>query len=159
MANYKIEMQENIELSPEYLYNYREKITEMITEKYREKCIPNKGLVLNIEIETIKPGIVSRINSYPNFKVFLKLGIIRPIEREKTIIKVSVIHENYLIGNIHTKIIVMVSGENLKSAGYKYTEKGYKKGKKIIEKDGSISVIIEKIKYKEDKEIMCIAKI
>lgn len=163
MVDKNIPSVEKVELYPEDLYNFKEKLEKKLREKYCEKCVPEKGLILNLQIDRVISDTVSRINSYPNFIVHFTIKSLKPEKGTKTSVKVSIVHQNYIIGCIHEKITVMIPGSNLSESGYTYTEKGYQKGKgkgKIFIKINSvINVEITNIKYKEDKEIMCIAKI
>lgn len=146
-----------ISISPNYMNkNIVSAIVHMLKTKYEKTCSEEDGMIISVENITKLDNTISKDSCYVNFSVTFLAKVIKPEIGMSLEITPTLILSKGIFGKIYDTINLFIPENNIKD--WSFDENTFKKGKKVINKDKSVKVIITDIKFNSTK-YNCICKL
>jgi DNA-directed RNA polymerase subunit E'/Rpb7 len=141
----------SIAVSPNYIdSNILKNVFNLLKKKYEKTCDETDGIILSIEKIINIENIVSKDSCYINFDITFNAVSIKPEKGSKLTFKPSyILQSKGIFGKIYDNISIFIPENTMKN--WKYSNESYNKGSNTIDKDTSIQVTVDDIKFNSTK--------
>ena len=151
--NTHITTTKSIAVSPNFIdSNILKNVFILLKKKYEKACDEADGMILSIDKVIKIENIVSKDSCYINFDITFLATVIKPEKGVKLIFNPSyILQSKGIFGKIYENISIFVPENTMKN--WKYSDDSYINtlNNQVINKDTTIEVIIDEIKFNSTK--------
>ena len=141
----------SISVSPNYIdSNILKNVFNLLKKKYEKTCDETNGIILSIDKIIKVENLVSKDSCYINFDITFNAIAIKPEKGSKLTFKPSyILQSKGVFGKIYDNISIFIPENTMKN--WKYSNESYNKESFIINKESSIQVTVDEIKFNSTK--------
>jgi DNA-directed RNA polymerase subunit E'/Rpb7 len=144
----------SIAVSPNFIdSNILKNVFSLLKKKYEKTCDEADGMILSIDKVLKIENLVSKDSCYINFDITFLATVIKPEKGIKLTFKPSyILQHKGVFGKIYDNISIFVPENTMKN--WKYSNDSYisnVNGSNVINKDSTIEVIVDEIKFNSTK--------
>ena len=151
--NTHITTTKSIAVSPNFIdSNILKNVFILLKKKYEKACDEADGMILSIDKVIKIENIVSKDSCYINFDITFLATVIKPEKGVKLTFNPSyILQSKGIFGKIYENISIFVPENTMKN--WKYSDDSYINtlNNQVINKDTTIEVIIDEIKFNSTK--------